>query len=176
MPSKKDRLYVALYVRGGKARMPGKEDTYHWALHIGPKDPNSPSLGVRYHAKERLTVEGKSEFIFEESEVSPQMVLVRVAVAKIVDKDRAVEILRNTAIGQDSPGWNCVSWVQEALGMLSPDSRALGARMPDWERVRDAVMDYCQRKKDQHRFDGNGDFDMSFIPTYDLMVGREFAV
>lgn len=28
MVSDKDRLYVALYLRGGKAKMPGKEDTY----------------------------------------------------------------------------------------------------------------------------------------------------
>lgn len=26
MPSNKDRLYVALYVRGGKVKMPGLED------------------------------------------------------------------------------------------------------------------------------------------------------
>ncbi|CAD0101385.1 unnamed protein product, partial [Aureobasidium mustum] len=30
MPSNKARLYVALYVRGGAAKMPGKEDTYGW--------------------------------------------------------------------------------------------------------------------------------------------------
>jgi hypothetical protein len=28
MPSNKDRLYVALYARGGAAKMPGGEDTY----------------------------------------------------------------------------------------------------------------------------------------------------
>ena len=28
MPSNKDRLYVALYARGGTALMSGKEDTY----------------------------------------------------------------------------------------------------------------------------------------------------
>ncbi|PYH80094.1 hypothetical protein BO82DRAFT_366312 [Aspergillus uvarum CBS 121591] len=142
-----------------------KDRLYHWALHIGPKHSTAQSLGVRYHAKERLTVEGKSEFIFEESEVSPQMVLVCVAVAKILNKDRTVNILRDTAIGQDSPGWNCVSWVQEALHALNVDSRALGARIPDWERVRDAVMVYCQRKKDQHRFNGKGNFDKSVVPT-----------
>ncbi|RAK78847.1 uncharacterized protein BO72DRAFT_476338 [Aspergillus fijiensis CBS 313.89] len=176
VPSNKDRLYVALYARGGKARMPGKEDTYHWAVHTGPKSPTEQRLGVRYHTKERLTVEGKSEFIFEESEVSPQMVLVRIAIAKILDQDRAVEILRSTAIRQNATEWNCVSWVQEALGVLNVDSRALGTRTLDWVRVRDAAMEYCQRKKDQHRLDGKGDCDMGAVPTYDLMVGRELAV
>lgn len=28
MPSNKARLYVALFARGGAAKMPGKEDTY----------------------------------------------------------------------------------------------------------------------------------------------------
>ncbi|RAH50669.1 uncharacterized protein BO95DRAFT_438449 [Aspergillus brunneoviolaceus CBS 621.78] len=119
---------------------------YHWAVHIGPKSPTKQRLGVRYHAKERLTVKGKSEFIFEESEVSPQMPLVRIAVAKILDQDRAVEILRSTATRQNAPEWNCVSWVQEALGALNVDSRALGTRILDWESVRDAAMEYCPRK------------------------------
>jgi hypothetical protein len=32
MPPNKDRLYIALYARAGKARMPGKEDTYAYLV------------------------------------------------------------------------------------------------------------------------------------------------
>ena len=35
-------------------------------------------------------------------------------------------------------------------------------------RVRDGAMNYCQRKKDQHRFDGQG--------SYDLIEGKETIV
>jgi hypothetical protein len=39
--------------------------------------------------------------------------------------------------------------------------------------VKDGVMTYCQRKKDQHRLDGKGKFDMSKVPTYDLIERKE---
>jgi len=34
-------------------------------------------------------------------------------------------------------------------------------------------MEYCQKKKDQHRFDALGDFDTGKAPTYDLIEGKE---
>lgn len=39
--------------------------------------------------------------------------------------------------------------------------------------MRDDAMGYCQRKKDQHRFDGKGNFDTSKAATYDLIEGKE---
>jgi hypothetical protein len=43
----------------------------------------------------------------------------------------------------------------------------------EWGAVRDAAMEYCQRKKDQHRFDGKGKFDTSRVSTFDLIEGKE---
>jgi hypothetical protein len=37
MPSNKDRLYVALYARGGAAKMPGGEDTYVYNQIAAPQ-------------------------------------------------------------------------------------------------------------------------------------------
>ncbi|RDW79841.1 hypothetical protein BP6252_04479 [Coleophoma cylindrospora] len=58
MPSNKDRLYIALYTRGGSTKMPGKEETYHWALIVWPKiemdKSGAMAEGTRYHAKERF--------------------------------------------------------------------------------------------------------------------------
>lgn len=34
MPSNKDRLYVALFARGGAPKMPGLEDTYVSTCHF----------------------------------------------------------------------------------------------------------------------------------------------
>lgn len=87
MPSNKDRLYLALYARGGVAKMPGREDTYvygnslwrlnplsiiryHWALLMGPKSDRKDDEGVRYHARERVRPEGGSEWVFEELTIS----------------------------------------------------------------------------------------------------------
>ncbi|KAJ0414784.1 hypothetical protein BJY00DRAFT_305322 [Aspergillus carlsbadensis] len=169
MPSNKDRLYVALYARGGQARMPGKEDTYHWAFIIGPKVEPQGGTGVRYHAKERPTLGGGSERYFEQLECTlaqTSMLLVRVVIAKVMDRSRVADIFRSTPIRQGQPGWNCVSG----------DSRALGTNVTDWAKVRNQAMAYCQQKKDQHRFDGRGNFDMGKVPTFDLMEMKEIVV
>ncbi|KAH3404497.1 hypothetical protein KXV40_003104 [Aspergillus fumigatus] len=149
MPSNKDRLYVALYAHGGNPTMPGKEDTYHWALIVGPKVEAEDGIGVRYHAKERPKLGGGSEWFFEEREcpLAPtSMLLVRIMVGK------------------------------EALETLKVNPKALGTSIVEWEKVRSAAMDYCQRKKDQHRFDGQGNFNMRKVPTYDLIERKEIII
>ncbi|GAB1212609.1 hypothetical protein ATERTT37_001753 [Aspergillus terreus] len=93
MPSNKDRLYVALYARASRPTMPGKEDTYHWALIVGLK----------------IETDGRTSVV-------------------------------------------------------------------EWDKVRSTVMEYCQRKKDQYRFDGQGQFDKDKVPTYDLMERKETIV
>ncbi|CAG8181686.1 unnamed protein product [Penicillium salamii] len=176
MPSNKDRLYIALHARGGKPTMVGKEDTYHWALMVGPKLESKYGKGVRYHAKEHMEMGVASRWKFEEidcSLVASSMVLVRIMVGKVKDGKRLVEIIRSTPIREGQQGWNCVSWVKEALERLEADPQALGTNVLEWEKMRNKAMDYCQQKKDQHRFDGKGDFDMSRPPTWDLIKDKE---
>lgn len=45
--------------------------------------------------------------------------------------------------------------------------------MTEWTRVRNTTMGYCEQKKKEHRFDGQGDYDMKEVPTYDLVEGKE---
>ncbi|KAG9241590.1 hypothetical protein BJ878DRAFT_220797 [Calycina marina] len=175
MPSNKDRLYIALYARGGSATMPGKEDTYHWALIVGPKvemDKSGAMVeGTRYHAKERF-----QGWVFDEQTINLQptnALLVRVMIGKIERKDHAVDIIRKTPIKPGEPGWNCVIWVKEALTALQADGKALGTSNVDWNAVRDAGMWYVEKKKAEHRFDGKGTYDSSKAPTWDLLEGRE---
>jgi hypothetical protein len=149
---------------------------YHWALIVGAKDEGKNDTGKRYHAKERLVGPGRSQWEFEERDVSiapTSMLLVRVLVAKVANMDRLASIVRTIPIQQDKAGWNCVSWVQEALRALKGDGKTLGTSVADWDKVRDAAMSYVQKKKDEHRFDGEGDFDMQKAPTFDLTKGRE---
>jgi len=148
---------------------------YHWALLVGPKEEAEGGKGMRYHAKERVTDSGVS-WIFEEKEVgllATSMLLVRVMIAKVEDKNRLVSILRSTPVRQGAAGWNCVGWVQEALQSLAADKKALGTGVVDWIKVRDGAMNFCQRKKDEHRFDGKGNYEMSKAATYDLVEGKE---
>lgn len=133
-------------------------------------------MGVRYHAKERPKLGGGSEWFFEEWEcpLAPtSMLLVRVVIGKIEDRNRLVEVLRNTPIRQGQPGWNYVSWVKDALERLRVDPKALGTSIVEWEKVRGEAMNYCQHKKNQHRFDGQGNFNIRKVPTYDLMKRKE---
>ncbi|KAF1840070.1 uncharacterized protein K460DRAFT_380982 [Cucurbitaria berberidis CBS 394.84] len=164
MPAGKDRLYVALYARGGAPSMPGKEDTYHWALLVGPKDEVGDGIGMRYHAKERIIGPNASAWVFEERKTTlsaTSMLLV------------LISIVRNTPVRQGVAGWNCVGWVQEAMQNLEADGKALGTSVTEWTKVRNTAMEYCQRKKDEHRFDGQGNSDMFKAPTYDLVEGKE---
>lgn len=149
---------------------------YHWALLVGPKTEAEGGQGMRYHAKERLKESGGSEWLFEErgTPLAPtDMLLVRVIIGKVENNERLVSVLRTTPIRQGDPGWNCVGWVKEALERLKADGKALGSCVIDWDRVRNGAMTYCQRKKDQHRFDGEGIFDMGKTATYNLIEGKE---
>lgn len=146
---------------------------------IGPKIEAEGSLGYRYHAKERIQPEGISEWYFEERACSlfpTSMLLVRVMIGKVAERNRLVKILRNTPIRRGQPGWNCVSWVQEALETMKADGNVLGTNSAEWEKVRDEAMSYCQRKKDQHRFNGQGNYDGKKVPTYDLIEMKEVII
>ncbi|KAL8948054.1 MAG: hypothetical protein Q9222_005721 [Ikaeria aurantiellina] len=99
MPSDKDRLYVGLYARGGTAkREPGSDDTYHWALLTGPKADASMSKGMRYRKDLSTGI-----WEYEEREINivkTGMLLARVVIAKITDKDRLQTAFRKVALVQ----------------------------------------------------------------------------
>lgn len=59
------------------------------------------------------------------------------------------------------------------IGETQRGTKALGAKVVEWEKVREGAMAYCQRKKDEHRFDGKGKLDMNKVPTYDLVERKE---
>ncbi|KAH1404148.1 hypothetical protein KXX64_000301 [Aspergillus fumigatus] len=144
-----------------------------------PKVEAEDGMGVRYHAKERPKLGGGSEWFFEERKcpLAPtSMLLVRIMVGKVADGNHLVKILRDTPIRQGQLGWNCVYWVKEALETLKANPKALGTSIIKWEKVRSEAMDYYQRKKDQHRFDGQGNFNMRKVPTYDLMERKEIII
>ncbi|KAM7197043.1 hypothetical protein V8F20_006796 [Naviculisporaceae sp. PSN 640] len=176
MTKNKDRLYVALYARGGGPTMPGGEDKYHWALLTGPKNEQSGSPGNRMHAREYPSPTG-STWAYEHRDITmnaTNMILVRIVVGKITNMNRLLEIVGNVPIRGNVPGWNCVEWVREALQLLGQDDTALGTKVTDWQTVRDAAMEYAVKKAAEHRFDGTvSTFDTSKVPTYCLLTRKE---
>ncbi|RYP06845.1 hypothetical protein DL764_002893 [Monosporascus ibericus] len=183
MPSDKDRLYIALYARGGAPRMPGREDSYHWAFIVGPKvEPNGEGQGIRFHAKEKITVVGQppraqSQWVYDASPIPLQptaMLLVRVAVGKVKDMRRLRAIFDHTPVRPGVPGWNCVGWIREALETALRDGKALGTAVNNWDSARDAAMWYVEKKKAEHRFDGRGGrYDPRRAATWDMLERKE---
>ena len=101
------------------------------------------------------------------------MLLVRIMIGKVKKMDRLESALRKVPIRQGQMGWNCVGWVKEALEALNADGKALGTSVTEWQAVRDGAMQYVQRKKAEHRFDGRGNFNMRYAATYDMLDGKE---
>ncbi|KAK8169473.1 hypothetical protein IWX90DRAFT_382915 [Phyllosticta citrichinensis] len=178
MPGQKDRLYVALYLRGASApNMPGGEDKYHWALLVGPKAESRTSEGTRYHVKQVSNPKTRTmEWQLEErltTVLATNALLVRIMIGKVEKKSSLVDLIRGTPIRHSLSGWNCVEWVREAILKIQTDRKAIGTSVLEWRQVRDDALLYCERKKNQHRFDGRGTFDMEKAATYDLIEGKE---
>jgi hypothetical protein len=149
---------------------------YHWALLVGPKREPKRAKGTRYHARNHFLTGGHIQWIFEEQRIglsAMNLLLVRVMIGKVKEKHRLVNALRSIPIRQSEHGWNCVIWVREALEALQADGKALGTAVIEWSKVRDAAMTYCQKKRDEHRFDKYGNYDMTKVATYDLIQRRE---
>jgi hypothetical protein len=143
---------------------------------VGPKSDKPEDEGLRYHAKERMKQDGTSSWEFEEASTTmlpSRMIVVRILIAKVQNKDRLAEVLRQIPVRQGQQGWNCVAWIREALDELQVSKGVVGRSVVEWETVRNAAMEYCQRKRDEHRFDGKGSFDATRVATFDLIQGRE---
>ena len=155
---------------------------YHWSFIIGPKNESTSASGRRYHAKETMqNVDGlvKNVWAFEDRQISLQptsAILVRIMIGKVADKTRLQEAFAKTPIRAGLQGyddWNCVFWVEEALSWAAHDGKALGKCHTDWTYVKDTAMWYVAKKAADHRFDGEGQFDQSKVPTWDALEGKE---
>ncbi|KAL0929465.1 uncharacterized protein CTRU02_215631 [Colletotrichum truncatum] len=179
MPSDKDRLYVALYARGGQPKMPGLEDTYHWAFLVGPKHESANSRGRRIHAKETMTLAGEPpmpqmQWEYESKKVTmapTSAILVRVVIAKIEDKDRLKSIFEEISL--ESEDFNCVKFVKDGWRAAQKDNKALGTSAKGWKAIRDTAMWYVEKKRAEHRFDGTGTYDPTKVPTWDMLEDKE---
>ncbi|PIB02342.1 hypothetical protein CB0940_00854 [Cercospora beticola] len=185
MPRNKDRFYLALYTRAASTKpvMPGKEDKYHWAFLIGPKHENKSSQGTKCHAKDVVIIDEtkdkytiRTEYHFEERKVwltAVDMIVVRLLLGKVLDKERLMDVLRGTRVKKhsDAGGWNSVSWTKDVLDRLTREDGILGASVIEWETVRHSALWYIEEKTAQHRFDGKaiGTFDKTKVPTWDLV-------
>ncbi|KAF4983840.1 hypothetical protein FZEAL_846 [Fusarium zealandicum] len=163
--------------------MPRLEDTYHWALIVGPKKESENSHGKRFHAKESLGLVGSPPTVhpvwqYEELDIGmapTSMLLVRVVVGRVKSMSRLRSAFESVPVRGHVENWNCVEWVKEALLCAIQDGGALGASVKHWEPVRDAAMWYVKAKTTAHRFDGTGHYDLAKVPTWDMLDGVELV-
>lgn len=121
----------------------------------------------------------KTIWEYEERRVSLEptlMILVRVLIGKVESFERLKSVFEKTPIRAGESGydhWNCIEWLKEALEGLIRDRRALGSSVTEWETVRDTAMWYIAKKKDEHRFDGQGKYDQRKTATWDILNRKE---
>ncbi|KAI1158390.1 hypothetical protein F5B18DRAFT_665241 [Nemania serpens] len=177
MFSDKDRLYLALYARGGPPTMPGREDAYHWALIVASKDPDEDRHAIRFHAKENMTGSPpKLVWTYEEQRIAggPQfMLLTRLVIGKVLDKGRLRSIIGGIPVRPETPGWNCIVWVREAVDAVLRDGKALSSAVETWTEIKDTAMHYIEAKKASHRFDGQGKLSGGTAATWDMLLNKE---
>ena len=107
--------------------------------------------------------------------MATQMVLVRVAVAKIIDYDRMEQVIRQTPVIQNNPDWRCQAWVRNALRCLAADGPILGTATLDWSTIEATARRYAQQKEDQgrSRLGTIGPWNPKRVPTWDLIENQE---
>ncbi|KAK1074032.1 hypothetical protein LTR74_001278 [Friedmanniomyces endolithicus] len=170
MPSRKLRLYIALYPSGV---VNNEERKYHWGLLVGPKNESSTKVpGVRYHVKNTPTQGWKYEEIELDNILSTTNLLARILIAKIEDHNRVVAILRSLPVVQDDPAWRCRAWIASALAELARDGKAVGTSQLDWGVVEATTRQYVARKAAAGRYERVEDV-LKPKPTWDMLEGQE---
>ncbi|KAG9234215.1 hypothetical protein BJ875DRAFT_496045 [Amylocarpus encephaloides] len=169
MVSGKQRLYIALYAKSGT--------NYHWALLVGPKEEADNSQGKRYHVREEFGhVAGQVRWDYQGLEIQmgqTPLLLIRILFAKVKKPDRLEQLLSRVVVVQDDPNWRCRHWVRDGVLALKSDGKTLGTAQLDWDYLESMANWFVELKKSQHRFDGQGNWDMTKVPTYDVLEGRE---
>ncbi|KAK2748984.1 hypothetical protein FQN57_007267 [Myotisia sp. PD_48] len=156
----KDRVYVALYARGGQ-----DPNTYHWAIIVGPKEEVEGGKGYRYHVKQQLDPNNPTQFnwVYQALDISliqTSMLLGRVMIAKVTNSAQ----LRNT-----------LDAVRDAVTALEADGMSLGTRITNWAIIEQSAKDYIGEKRQQRRYDGSGPFPPGTVPTFDLIERKEIV-
>lgn len=143
MVSGKQRLYIALYARGGTG--------YHWALPVGPRDESDSSQGKRYHVRERFDVAaGRNRWDYQGLEIPMQptgQLLVRIMIAKVEKLNRLKQLLSRVVLVQDDPNWRCRHWVKDGVLALKTGGKSLGTAQLDWDYLESMANWFVELKK-----------------------------
>ena len=171
--SNKDRVYIALYARGGL-----DPNSYHWAIIVGPKNEVEGERGTRYHVRNRYVPEQPGPPVWQYEAlaiplVQTNMLLARVMIGKVLDGSRLRTVLERVPLVQQDPAWTCRIWVKSAVAALEADGKCLGTRVSEWQMIERTANDYVAKKRQEKRFETSGKWPPLTVPTYDLLEGKE---
>lgn len=198
----KPRLYLALLPKGGPAGGAyGSQfscDSYHWALVLGPKSALRSQAGVAYHIVHTASGFTDSASFYEETDLGEQAhlsrtILARIALAKVVDEEYVVSVIRGAAAATRKASiaahgstdhvcrTSCLSWVKTAWEAISGDtSKPLRTFFGpgEWDNIENRARKYVKRKRLQGRYHPNtGPADITWnadeIPTWNYWENRE---
>lgn len=107
------------------------------------------------------------------------MLLVRIQLASVTDVGRLEEVLGSVSVRQGLEGWNCVSWVREALEALEQNERVggegkrcLGGQSClDMDVLAGLAQGYADDKKKGGRW--SGVIADNRVPLWDAVAGKE---
>ncbi|KAL8992550.1 MAG: hypothetical protein Q9169_007016 [Polycauliona sp. 2 TL-2023] len=179
---------------GGGMMAMGTGARYHWALILTPKPnpkPNPSPSGHRFHVK-NLPGDETTIWHFEETHIpflqENGILLALIVIAKVTDRSRLVQLLREVEVVQGDPRWTCVRWVEDAIGAVKKEKAkgkqkegkdgVVGTSVLEWVVVRDRAKGYVEEKKKEDRYNGKapeGRFDMALTATYNMLEGKEIV-
>ncbi|OAQ68692.1 hypothetical protein VFPPC_13719 [Pochonia chlamydosporia 170] len=113
---------------------------------------------MRYHVKNLIN----KGWVYEEREVrdvqNTTTLLARITIAKIVDEQRLVDIIRTAPVIRGDANWRCRTWVAEVLSRLAEDGAAVGSAAElNWEKIESVAREYVGRKTVEGRYERGSD-------------------
>jgi hypothetical protein len=138
----------------------------------GPKSSFRKTTGTRHHVEHVNGPEHRYLYVADDIEHIPsaQSIIVRIAVAKVVDTERLAAILRDVPLHQDDTSWNCLSWIKDAfLRIMEDEQRCVKGYVEakDWKNIERRTREYVKKKRGERRPAGDS------IPTWNLWENRE---
>lgn len=160
---------------------------YHWALLVGSKKENpGPVAGQRYHVKNQPI---GPPWKYDAGEVQDVRVtaqlLARVAIAKVVDEKRLVDILEQIPVNPTDwdgrvngrePRWTCRIWAIAALKAIRADGNVVGTNVLDNIEEPGGIIETAKAfvaRHIQNRRYAAGRDAMEPKPLLDMMTGQE---
>ncbi|KAL1877372.1 hypothetical protein VTK73DRAFT_8667 [Phialemonium thermophilum] len=169
---RKPRLYVALFPTG----ITDNEElsSYDWSFLIGPKDENKPHVpGMQLRIRKVAQLWVLEELVVDDVRNTGSLA-VRVLIAKIRDKSRLVQLIKDVHRVQDDDTWNTRSWIADVLNAMATTGGVVGRSVLNWPLVDARARQYVADKIAAGRYAGPQD-PTAPRPTWDLIDDKEIA-